>query len=258
MKEKISITINRNLLKNIDSLIDNLYIRNRSQAIEFIIKKVVSTDKTAVILAGGDEKKLMVSNKEYRLTAKIGNDTVMGLALKTLRKNNFRNIFLIARHNILTRAFSFFGDGSSHSVKINYVEEKKSAGSFDSLKLLKGKINTNFLVVYDDIIFNKINLQEIWDSYIASHCVTTMMLTTSAKPSEKGNAVVEGSKVIDFIQKPKKSENYIVFSPIFVSRPELFDNHGNSLEFDVFPELAKRGLLGGYLSSVKETHVHKI
>jgi len=47
-----------------------------------------------------------------------------------------------------------------------------------------------------------------------------------------------------------------VFSPIFVAEPQLFEYSGSSLEFNVFPELAEKGLLNGHLSSEKEMHVH--
>ncbi len=258
MKKKISITINDNLLKNIGSLIDNINIRNRSHAIEHILRRFLAEEKTAVILAGGDEEKLKLSNGEYRLTTRVYNDTVLGLALRTLRRNNFRNIYLIARQNILTRVFSMFGDGRSYSVKLNYITESGSTGSFESLRHISNKIGTNFLVVYDDIIFDKVDIMDIWDSHLNSPFVATLMLSTSAMPSEKGNAVVQGNRIVKFIQKPNKSDNYIVFSPIFVTGPELFEYSGRSLEYHIFPELAKRGLLGGYVSSVKEKHVHSL
>ncbi len=257
MKEKISVTINKDLLKNIDSVIDNLYIRNRSQAIEYLIKKVVGESKTAVILAGGPEDKLKISKDEYRLFTKVDDESVMEKAVKTLRKNNFKEIYLIARHNILTKAFSFFGNGNSYGIKLNYVEEKKSDGTFETLKLLKGKINSNFLVVYDDIIFDKINLNELLETHSRSHAITTLMLTTSNEPSKKGNVVVQGNKVLSFIQKPKISDNYIVFSPVFIAEPELLDYQGTSLEKDIFPELARNNLLAGHISPVKEVHVHR-
>ena len=82
------------------------------------------------------------------------------------------------------------------------------------------------------------------------------MLTTSSKPSEKGTVKVEGNKVLTFTQKPKKSDIYLVFSPIFVTEPQIFEYSGASLEFNVFPELAEKGLLNGHLSSEKEVHIH--
>jgi len=256
MKQKISITISNKLLKEIDSVIDNVYIRNRSQAIEHLIGSALGENRIAVILSGGNEKILKISEKEYRITAKIGNNTLIEEAIKKLRHNNFKTIFIIAGHNILTDIFSLVSDGSEYGVKINYIEEKEPKGSASSLKLLKGKINSNFLVVYGDIFFKKINIEELWNDHLRQSAVTTLMLTSSPTPTKKGIVNIEGSKVLKFTQKPKTSDIYIGFSSIFVSGPEIFEYEGNSLEKDIFPLLAEKGLLNGHLSSEKEIHIH--
>ncbi len=257
-KRKISITINEKILQDIDSIIDNIYIRNRSQAVEHLAKNALGENKTAVILLGGDESNLRISESSYSPTAKIKNSAIIELAVKKLRENSFKTIFIIARQNLLTRLFEILKDGAEYGAKISYVEEKSSNGTADSLRLLKGRIKNNFLVVYGDIIFNKINIKELWNDHIKQNSVATIMLTTSSKPSEKGTVKVEGNKVLVFEQKPKKSDIYLVFSPIFVSEPQIFEYSGKSLEFDVFPKLAEKGLLNGHLSSEKEVHVHSI
>jgi len=256
MKKKISITIDENALEEIDSIIDNIYIRNRSQAMEYLVKNSLGKNKTAVILLGGDERKIKISYSEYRPISKIKNSTVIELAIKKLRENNFKTIFIISRENLLTKLFEILKDGTSYGVKINYIEEKSSKGSADSLRLLRGRIDNNFLVVYGDIIFKKINIDELWNDHIKHNSASTIMMTTSSKPSEKGTVKVEGNKVLTFTQKPKKSDIYLVFSPIFVADPQIFEYSGASLEFDIFPELAEKGLLNGYLSSEKEIHIH--
>jgi len=255
-KTKISITINEKTLQDIDSIIDNIYIRNMSQAIEHLVKNALGENKTAVILLGGPEEHLRVSKGEYRPTARIKNNTVIELAIKKLRENNFKTIFIVARHGLLTRLFELLKDGIDYGVKINYFEERLSNGTADSLRLLKGRIVSNFLVVYGDVVFNKINIEELWNDHIKQNAVATIMLTTSSKPSEKGTVKVEGNKVLTFTQKPKKSDIYLVFSPIFVTEPQVFEYSGSSLEFDIFPLLAEKGLLNGHLSSEKEIHVH--
>ena len=255
-KTKISITINEKTLQDIDSIIDNIYIRNRSQAIGHLVKNSLGENKTAIILLGGNEDSLKLSKNEYRPTAKIKKNSVIELALKKMRENNFKTIFIIARHSLLTKLFEMLKDGTDYGVKINYIEEKISKGTADSLRVIKGKINTNFLVVYGDIIFNKINIEELWNDHIKQNAIATIMLTTSSKPSEKGAVKVEGSKVLKFTQKPIKSDIYLVFSPIFITDPQIFEYSGSSLELDVFPELAEKGLLNGHLSSEKELHVH--
>ena len=255
-KTKISITINEKTLQDIDSITDNIYIRNRSQAIEHLVKNALGENKTAVILLGGPEERLRLSKGEYRPTAKIKKSTVIELALKRLRENSFKTIFIVARHNLLTKLFELLKDGTDYGVKISYIEEKSSNVTADSLKLLKGRISANFLVVYGDVIFNKISIEELWNDHIKKNAIATIMLTTSSRPSEKGTVRVEGNKVLTFEQKPKKSEIYLVFSPIFVTEPQIFEYSGASLEFDVFPELAEKGLLNGHLSSEKEVHIH--
>ncbi len=255
-KKKISITMNEKTLQDIDSIIDNIYIRNRSQAIEHLVKNALGENKAAVILLGGSEEHLRISKDEYRPTARFKNITLVEMALKKLRENNFKTIFIVARHNLLTKLFEMLKDGIDYGVKISYIEEKSSNGTADSLRLLKGRIGSNFLVVYGDVIFSKVNIEDLWNDHLKQNAIATIMLTTSSKPSEKGTVKVEGSKVLAFTQKPKKSDIYLVFSPIFVTEPQIFEYSGSSLEFDVFPELAKKGLLNGHLSSEKEVHIH--
>jgi len=257
MKNKISITLNEKTLQEIDTIIDRIYIRNRSQAIEYLVTQALGENKTAVILSGGVEHKLKIG-KDYNITAMVGNRRLVEMAVLKLRENGFKSIFVVARQKVLTAVFSAMGDGSKYGVKISYVEEKESRGTADSLRLLKGKVTGSFLVVYGDIIFSKINIDELWMDHVKHGSMVTLMLTTSAKPSDKGTVVMEGSKVLDFIQKPRESDVYLVFSPIFAASSELLDYSGASLEKNVFPVLAERGLMLGHLSSQKEKHVHSL
>ena len=255
MKTKISVTIEENILSKIDSTIDNVTIRNRSQAIEFLVKNALGENKTAVILSGGDESRLRIGN-EYRITALTGKMTVIEHALRKLRENGFKDIFIIAQQKVLTKVFDIIKDGSEYSVKVNYIEEKESRGSADSLKLMKGKTSNDFLVVYGHVLFEKINLEALWNEHMKQNAVATLMLTTAANPSEKGTVTMEGDKILDFKQKPRKTDVYLVFSAIFAASPDIFNYTEGSLEYEVFPQLASQGLLSGHISAQKEIHIH--
>jgi len=258
MKTKISITIEEKTLRDIDSIIDNIYIRNRSQAIEYLAGKSLSGDRVAALLCGGSGQRLRLSEGVYRPTAKIKGLSVVEHAVKKLRENGFKRIFVIAEHKVLTKIFEILKDGASYGARIEYIEEKESKGTANSLRLLKGKVNSAFLIVYGDIIFKNINIEELWNEHLKQRGIATIMLTTSSRPSEKGTVKVEGNKVLSFTQKPKESDVYLVFSPIIAAEPEIFDYAGNSLEKDVFPHLAEKGLLNGRLSSEKEKHIHSV
>ncbi|MFH0979270.1 MAG: sugar phosphate nucleotidyltransferase [Candidatus Woesearchaeota archaeon] len=258
MKAKISITINEKTLKDIDSIIDNIYIRNRSQAIEHLVRISLGENKAGVVLAGGDERLLRLSDGSYRVTAMLKGHSVIERAVKKMRDNGFKTVYVVARHDVLTNVFNLLKDGTEYGVRVNYVEEKKSLGTAASLRALRGRINSSFLVVYGDVVFDKINVDELWNDHLKHNAITTIMLTTSNRPSEKGTVKVEGTKVLEFTQKPRASDIYLVFSPIFVASKELLDQPGDSLERDVFPNLALKGLLNGHLSSEKEFHIHNV
>src|SRR3989344_62176 len=258
MKKKISITINRKALESIDSIIDNINIRNRSQAIEHLICKSLGSSKTAVILSGGPLEKQKLSENQYRLTAKIRSKTLIEMAVMKLRENDFKKVIIIAPKEVLTNVFYVMRDGSEYGVNINYIEEKSAEGTADTLRHLKGKINSEFLVLFNDLIFDKIHLRELWKDHLISSPLVTIMLTTSPDVSKKGICKVEGKQVIEFNQKPRKSDSNLVFSPIFITDPRIFEYQGSSLEDHIFPKLAKEGLLNGYLSHEKEIHIHSV
>lgn len=225
---------------------------------EYLISNALGEKKTAVILAGGSEDKLRISKEDYRMTAFFKNSRVIEHSIKKLKENGFKNIFIVAQAVVLTKLFDILKDGSKYGVAINYIEEKEAKGTAASLKLLKGKINTNFLVVYGDIIFNKMNIEELWNSHLRQRGAATIMLTTSNEPSKKGVVKIEGNKILNFTQKPKQADNYIVFSPIIAAAPEILEYKGDSLEQNVFPVLAEKGMLYGHLSSEKEKHIHNL
>ncbi len=254
MKRKISITLSESVLLDIDSIVDNVYIRNRSQAIEHLVSSAAGENKTAVILCGGGD--LCIGKGVFRPTAKIGKSTVIEMALRKLRQNNFKQISIVAMHDVLTAIFSLLKDGTDFGVQLHYIEEKEGKGTAHTLSYMKGKITSNFLVVYGDILFDPINLEELWKQHLRENAVATLLLTPSDTPSTKGAVTIEGNKVLTFSQKEKDAQEFLVFSAIFVSGPEIFDYSGVSLENNVFTALAHKGLLHGYVSSKKEVHIH--
>ena len=257
MKEKISITINKQILKNVDSFIDRLFIRNRSQAIEVLLKNYLDKRKPAVILLGGPEERLKIG-RDYVPLVKVRGMSLIERAIRKLRKNDFRDIYIVARKKILDEIFSLIKSGSTYGVNIKYFEEKESEGSAQSLKLIKKEISTTFLVIYGDIYFDNMKIEDLWKFHIKNNVISSLSLITFGKPSMKGQVFLEGNRIVKFNQKPKTSKNnsYLVWCPICVCEPEILQYFGKSLEEDIFPILAKKRLLKGYISSEREIHIH--
>ena len=268
MKTRLTITLDEKILKNVDSVVDRIYIRNRSQAIEFLVGKTLGENKLAVILATGPSHQLKISKNEYRPTAKIGDTTVIGLAIKNLRENGFRNIFIVGEQPVLASIFNLIGDGGRYGVKIKFVEDENPPGTAVSLRRLKGEIKNTFLVIFSDIIFNKMDIKNLWNHHFKHPAIATLMVTSSLLTRggstvsiKKSPLKVEGNTVVKVypkLTKPIKElkDSAVIFSSIFVSEPEIMEYAGNWLENDVFPELAEKGFLYSYLSSEEEVHIH--
>lgn len=254
MKEKISITLEKKIVEEVECLVDGLRIRNTSQAIEYLLRRALGDEKTAVILCGGPEKYFLVG-REYRFTALLGSASVAEEIVRRLKRFGFRKIFVVAREDILTEMFRLMSNGERLGVEMEYVKETHSNGSMDSLRMLRGKILGNFLVVFGDVVFET-NLNRLWDSHIKNQGTATLLLESYPKPSEKGVVDLEGDLIKRFVQKPKKLGSNIAFSSIFAAGPELLESQGASLEEDVFPRLAEQGLLFGHVTSGWIKHAH--
>ncbi|MBI2141594.1 NDP-sugar synthase [Candidatus Woesearchaeota archaeon] len=80
----------------------------------------------------------------------------------------------------------------------------------------------------------------------------TIALTTVDNPSMYGVARMQGGKILEFVEKPKKDEapSNLINSGLYMMEPEVLDyikSDGFSmLEKDVFPKLAQEGKLFGY------------
>jgi len=257
MKDKISITINEKILSDVDSMIDGIYIRNRSQAIETLIDKALGENKVAVILAGGRDEKIKI-NGVYKPLLKIKNDTIIESAIKKLREEGFRTIYIIAGRSVLTEIIKVIGDGSEYGVKINLIDEKEPRGDANSLKLVMDKIKTTFLVVNADIIFNKIDLKKLWKNHLMQKGIATLLICSSPYNMRNvGTVKMEGNKIIEFDEKPLKTESNLFWFGIFVAEPEIINYDGLSLGIDVFPKLAKKDFLYGHIIGEEYLHIHE-
>lgn len=257
MKEKISITIDSNLLRVVESYVDGIRIKNRSDAIESLLMRSAGERRVAVILCGGEEKKQMLSDGVFRFVAKIGDTTAIEDTVRQLKIFGFSKIFIVGSNAVLTSIFSILKNGELYSVSIDYVEEKESKGTARTLRLVSSRVDADFLVVYGDLVF-RLDLNRLFKEHQMNGGIVTLALSSAAHPSEKGTVQLDGNRVLEFSQKVKHVSSFIAFTPIFVARPDIFSIEGDSLEDDVFSKLAVLGKLYGLVQSGKEVHIHKV
>lgn len=249
MKRKLSITLERTLLKEAESLIDGISIRNTSQAIEFLLRRSLQDKKTAVILAGGDPKSLLTDGV-YRPLMKIGSKTLIEHNIEAIRRT-FKNIVVVGQNPVIAEIFKVLGDGSSLNVNMTYLEEKASLGTAKTLELAKGMLTSTFLFLPCDHYFD-FDAGEMLKFHIAQESVATLSVFNRTN-FEWPVAVVEmdGYRITGYDERPKKPKTHLRSMLIGIAEPSIFNHIPSgvvnwSLQENVFPKLAENGLMCGY------------
>lgn len=162
-KIRITISINKDLDKRIDELIDGVKIRSKSHAIESIIADSLDLIQVrqAVIMLGGEQ-----AIKRLPAIKKI---------LPVLQKYGIQNIYIAVGY-LGEKVKKELGDTLSN-IKLEYLESNLGTGG--SLKELKNKLKKTFLVININEITD-LNLKDFL-KFHRDHQATVTIATRSLK-----------------------------------------------------------------------------
>lgn len=255
MKEKISLTIDSELLNFIDKKIDGKIYKNRSHIIERIISNFFDYNKPtkAVLLLGGKGTRLRPFTYEMpKALLPVHGKTVPEHLFKLFKRHGIEDIiFSVGYKADLIK--EYFGDGSKFGVSITYVEEKNPAGSAGALKLAKKYLDGTFIVTNGDEL-KDINLYDMYDFHKQNKGLITIALTTVEDPSSYGVVKLQGNRIAEFLEKPQNAESNLIHSGLSIWEKEALDYIEEDKEFsmfekDVFPKIVQEKKLLGYVFS---------
>jgi len=246
MKHKITVSIDSEILKHIDSVVGTKF-RSRSHAFEELLKKGMNskTLDTAIILAGGLGTRLRPITYEIpKALVPIKNKPVLKWQIDMLRKNNIKNIYVSIGH---------MSEKIRHAMnkeKILFIQEEKPLGTGGAVNLAKKYLHEeNFVVLNSDALFsNYPALPEMFKFHLKEKCTATLLLMPT-KNFMQGVVKLSGNKIIEFCEKPKETKFGLISAGLYIFNKEIFDYLKPicSLENDIFPILAKKRKLAGYV-----------
>ena len=245
MKERVTLTIEKELLERIDQKVDGAKIKNRSHAVEFFLIKALSSNRPrkAVILAGGDNDSLFM---------KVAGKPLVQWNVELLKRHGVKEIMMcISKGN--KEIIDTFGDGSKFGLKIRYNEEEFPLGTAGSLKAVFGFMTETVIVCNADEL-KDIDLDDMYEFHTDGHKICTIALTTVNDPTKFGVALLNGNKIVAFIEKPlqEKAPSKLVNAGLYIVEPDVLKyipDGFSKIEQDVFPKLASEYRLVGYIFS---------
>ncbi|MAG08064.1 nucleotidyltransferase [Candidatus Woesearchaeota archaeon] len=252
MKERVTLTLDSNILKTIDKNIDGFRVKNRSHAVELLLLRAMGAHvpKKAVVLVGGKGTRLRPITYEIpKALIPISGKTVTEYLLDLFKKFGVKEIILAVGY-MKEKVMEYFGDGSRFGVNIKYIEEDDPLGTAGPLRLGKHLLNETFIVSNGDEL-KDINVEQMFALHKENKALATIALTTVSDPTKYGVARLSGSNILEFVEKPKKDKapSNLINSGFYILEPEVVDMIPEGfamLEKDVFPKLAEQGRLFGY------------
>ncbi len=255
MKERITITLDKELIGQIDKRTDGSIIKNRSQQIELLLTKALGTyrPEKALILVGGKGTRLRpLTLKMPKCMIEVQGKTITEHLFDLFKKYGIRDIILSVGY-MKEKVKDYYGDGSRFGVNIAYVEENEALGTAGPIKLAKNYLKDSFIVTNGDEL-KTINIPRMFRLHKRKNALATIALTTVTDPSHYGVAKVSGTRILEFVEKPKINEapSNLINAGFYILEPEVIDiipNGHSMLEKDVFPKLAEQGKLRGFPSA---------
>lgn len=227
-------------------MVDGKEIRNRSHAIEHLIRKSLTpTITTALLLAGGRHK-----DAPPPAHALIDKQPLVTITLNQLRRFGITHVIVCAGY-WEKRMRDLLGGGQALGLTISYVSETQQLGTAGAIKKAQPLLSQEpFLVIHGDVL-TTINLQD----FIAFSESEQTLATIAVKPrlSEKkyGKVLLEGNKITHFLREQGDGGISMVNTGVYIFAPAILSFLSNhtplSLETDIFPKLAKMGQLSAYL-----------
>ena len=250
MKERITITLDKNLISQIDKRIDGVGIKNRSQEIELLLAESLGTNipSKAVLLVGGRGTRLKpLTDKAPKALLEVQGKTITEHLFDLLKKHGVRDVILCVGY-LRDKVKDYFGDGSKFGMNISYVEEEEPLGTAGPLRLAKKYLKDSFIVSNGDEL-KSINIPRMFRLHKRKDALATIALTTVDDPAHYGVARLDGSRIIEFVEKPSHPPSNLINAGFYILEPEVIDmipDGFSMLEKDVFPKLAQLGRLRGF------------
>jgi dTDP-glucose pyrophosphorylase/CBS domain-containing protein len=228
-KEALEILKKRNLrhlpVLNKDNKLVNIISIN-----DFINSETISTAKTAVIMAGGEGKRLrpFTENIPKPMLEVDGRPILESIVLQL--KNYGYEKFYISVNYLSEVITDYFKDGRDFGVEIFYLKEEKKLGTAGALSMLPGEHAEPILVLNGDVI-SDINFQQFYDFHIDKKSDFTLAASTYRFEIPFGVLNLAGNDIVGVEEKPTKS--FLCSAGIYMVTKKIIDLVPQNQRFDM-------------------------
>jgi NDP-sugar pyrophosphorylase family protein len=200
-----------------------------------------------MLLVGGMGTRLRpVVQSRPKPLAPIGDSNFLELLVRHLHAQRVRRIVMCTGY-LGDQIESYFGDGRSWDMNIEYSREHQALGTAGALKLAEPLLGdaTEFFVLNGDT-FLDINLEQILTFHRQKGSTLTLAVRQVENASRYGTVHMDSSnRVLAFAEKTGAEQPGLVNAGVYVCNRSVLDRvpaGPASLERDIFPQLLPSGI----------------
>jgi len=161
-------------------------------------------DNWVVIMAGGLGTRMRPLTENCpKPMLKVGGQPLLSITIDMFKKQGFRK-FLLAVNYLATTIQDYFGDGSRHGVRIEYLLEKERMGTAGAMSLLPSHVEGPLLVINGDIL-TTLDFASLLDFHVARKALLTTTVREFSYQVPYGVAQLEGESLLALSEKPTQT-----------------------------------------------------
>ena len=205
--------------------------------------------RQALILAGGKGTRLGEITRETPkpLLLVAGKPFIEHLII-SLKQQGIKNIIISTGYKS-EKFEEYISNNPFEGIEIKCIPEPEPLGTGGAVKFIEEHLRSSFLVLNGDTIFN-IKFKDLVDLIaVPKDQICSVALRRTPDMTRYGQVSLEGHKILRFSEKASTStDDNIINGGIYFMKRDIFEllpSGMSSLENDIFPVLAKKGILAG-------------
>jgi mannose-1-phosphate guanylyltransferase/phosphomannomutase len=190
-------------------------------------------------MAGGEGTRLrpLTSNQPKPMVPIVGKPCMEHI-LELARRHGIEDVVVTVA--FLPQAIrSYFGDGESLELNIEYSVEESPLGTAGSVRLASGRLDDTFIVISGDALCD-LDLTKVVDFHRERGAAATIALKSVDNPLEFGIVVTDpDGRVERFLEKPSWSQVFsdTINTGVYVLEPEVLKHVPDDRPYDFSKEL---------------------
>ena len=260
-RERLTITLRRDILKLVDQSIDGAKLRNRSHAIEYFLSRELTSKSVRVVVALQNPARSSYQTGAAGFGGRASIAAARPLNFKGLFQNlaaqNFRDVLLVGTDSAALAAAAVDAEKIELSVKTESLELPDIDFPEKAFSKLGTLVKDETFVYWDSRFGGELNLSDLLDFHKSGQNVATAALVTDseflANVGVKG--AIYGKRIIQVSSESRGQGSGLPLAGVLAFEPQVFGESnllGKGLYQDILPALASAGKLNGFVFTVSE------